>query len=91
MCVINFNFNYEDLDTGLIFDHEGEYRLQDSASWIPFLFDLENPQTPFLTEIGNYQMRIRIFDGRAWSDWFYSYFQIGCGAFDIGYSRGFEA
>lgn len=91
MCSIDFTVEWEDLDTGLIFNHEGQYRMQGNSQWIPFSFDIDNPQTPYLTEIGVYEMRIRIFDGRVWSDWFYSYFEIGCGAFTIGYSTGFNA
>lgn len=91
MCIINFNIEYEDLDSGLIFNQQGEYRKQGTIQWTPFNFSMDNPQTPFISEIGNYEMRIRIFDGKAWSDWFYSNFQIGCGGFTIGFSTGFNS
>lgn len=91
MCTIAFTIEWEDLDSGIIFDHEGQYREVGIGPWIPFVFDLDNPQTPYLTEIGDYEMRIRIFDGKVWSDWFYSRFQIGCGAFTTGFSTGFNS
>lgn len=91
MCRINFNIEWQDLDSGLIFDHEGQYRETGTGPWIPFDFDFDNPQTPFINEIGDYQMRIRIFDGKAWSDWYYTNFQIGCGAFTVGFSKGFNS
>jgi len=91
MCSINFTIEYEDVDTGVVFDQEGQFRLQNTTEWIPFLLDLNNPQTPNLDVEGVYEMRVRIFDGRVWSDWFYTYFSIGCGAFTIGFSTGFNA
>ena len=91
MCTIDFNVVWEDLDSGLIFAHEGQYRKVGSPIWIPFNFDLDNPKTPYITEIGDYQMRIRIFDGQAWSEWFISQFQIGCGAFTTGYDTGYDS
>lgn len=91
MCSIAFTVQWEDLDSGLIFNHEGQYRQIGVTGWIPFNFDLDNPQTPYLTEVGDYEMRIRIFDGKVWSDWFYSQFQIGCGGFTIGFSKGFNS
>lgn len=91
MCSITFTIQWEDLDSGLIFNHEGQYRKAGSSAWAPFEFDINNPQTPYLTEIGDYEMRIRIFDGKVWSEWFSSFFSIGCGAFTIGFSTGFDA
>lgn len=91
MCTISFTITWEDLDTDLIFDHEGEYRKQGDTLWIPFQFDLNAPETPNIAEEGVYQMRIRIFDGRTWSDWYYTVFGIGCAAFTIGYSEGFNS
>lgn len=91
MCSIAFTIQWEDLDSGLIFNHEGEYRKVGTGPWTPFEFDINNPQTPYLTEIGDYQMRIRIFDGKVWSDWFVSNFQIGCGGFTTGFSTGFNS
>lgn len=91
MCRINFEIQYQEPDTNVIMDWEGQYRIEGSNVWIPFEFDWNNPQTPNLIELGAYQMRIRIFDGRVWSDWFLSYFSIGCGGFTIGYSIGFNS
>lgn len=91
MCVINFTIQYEDLDTNVVVDYEGQYRMTGTTQWIPFNFDFNNPQTPFLNELGDYQMRIRIFDGRVWSEWFITNFQIGCGGFTIGFSKGFNS
>ena len=91
MCTIGFTIEWEDLDTDLIFDHEGQYREQGSTEWIPFQFDLNNPETPDIVEEGIYEMRIRIFDGRAWSEWFYKIFGIGCAAFTIGYDDSFKS
>lgn len=91
MCSIAFTIQWEDLDSGLIFDHEGQYKKQGTNTWIPFQFDWDDPHTPFLLEEGVYDMRIRIFDGRAWSDWFLTSFSIGCAGFTTGFSLGFNS
>lgn len=91
MCTIGFTITYEDLDTDLVYNWEGEYRKMGTSEWIPFQFEWNNPQTPNIIEQGIYEMRIRIFDGRVWSDWFYTEFAVGCAAFTIGYSEGYNA
>lgn len=91
MCSIDFTVSWEDEDNSVIFGHEGQFRKVGSLSWTPFFFDINNPKTPFLIEEGDYELRVRIFDGTIWSDWFVARFQIGCGGFTIGFSEGFNS
>lgn len=91
MCRVEFQIIYEEPDTDVILDWEAQYKIQGTLSWVPFEFDWNNPQTPNIEEIGVYGLRVRLFDGRSWSDWFYSQFQVGCGAFTTGFSLGFES
>ena len=90
MCQIDLNITYTDQEGTGVLANEAEYKQVNSNVWIPFILDINNPKTPDLQTEGQYQLRIRLYNGYGWSDWFMSLFNIGCGAFSDGFSDGFD-
>lgn len=90
MCRISLNINYFDGEGTGVLQTEAQYRKKPSLSWIPFPLDINDPKTPDLFVEGEYQLRIRLFNGYGWSAWFQSNFWIGCGEYDDGYNDDYK-
>jgi len=61
MCVININLDTTTPDGTTIVSASGQYRLQGATNWsTPFNIDLSNPNTPNITGIGIYELRVNV-------------------------------
>ncbi|PTX62349.1 hypothetical protein C8N46_103449 [Kordia periserrulae] len=78
MCQISFTIQYADADGDTLQAAEGKYRLATSTgAWTSFVIDINDPKTPDITVLGDYDLEVRIQDtGNLWSDWYASSFKV---------------
>ena len=72
MCKIGINLNSTTPNGTNIIGALGQYRLVGSSTWINFTINLNSPQTPDITNLGSYELRVNVSnnvaDTSAWSN-----------------------
>ena len=82
MCRIGITLNTTSPDGTFIESAIYRYRLINTTSWNTFPLDLNNPQTRNITQLGNYELQVRVVNNLgAISDWASGTFTISenCG------------